>query len=87
MDAFIGREKLNKRYNQTNTYNTDGKTFKDYIEVNVDFSNSKGNFAAHITGHFHNDSVCYMPATNYKQVVLNQTCTTANKGSGGGYPY
>ena len=87
IDAYIGKTALKKNYTQANTYAADGKTVKDHIEVNVDFSSAKGDFAAHLTGHFHADAICYMPGTTYKQVVLNSTCTSANIANEGGYPY
>lgn len=87
VDAFIGRENLSQTYTQANTYQTDGVTTKAYIEVNADFTDAKGTFVAHMTGHFHNDAVCEMPGATYKQIVLNQTCTTANIGNEGGYSY
>jgi hypothetical protein len=86
VDAYISRDKIQKNYSQPNTYGVDGKV-TDHITVNADFSSAKGYFVAHITGHIHQDAICYVPGTKNKQVMLNQTSTTANLGNAGGYPY
>lgn len=87
VDAYIGREKIDKNYSQANTYDVDGKTVKNSISVKADFTSAKGYFAAHMTGHIHQDAICYVPGTKHKQVMLNQTGTTANLGNPGNYPY
>lgn len=80
VDAFISRATLSKSYTQTGT--------PSYVSVSADFSNvdSSVEFIAHLTGHFHQDSVCYVPGTTNKQLMLNVTCTIAAFG-GTAYPY
>ena len=79
VDAFIGRTAINKTYTQTGTPSS--------ISVSADFSNvnSGVEFIAHLTGHIHEDTVCYLPTT-HKQLMLNICCATAMTG-GASYPY
>lgn len=80
IDAFIGRTSISKTYVQT------GEPAS--VSVSADFSgiNSGVEFIAHMTGHFHQDSVCYVPGTTNKQLMLNIICTVAVYG-GAAYPY
>lgn len=79
VDAFIGRTKINRTYTQTGTPSS--------ISVSADFSgvDSSVEFIAHLTGHIHEDTVCYLP-TARKQLMLNICCATAMTG-GATYPY
>ena len=67
IDAFIGRETIDK------SYATYGVTAK------ADFSGAKATFVAHMTGHWHLDTVAYLP-TAHTQLMLNISCMTASKG-------
>ena len=80
VDAFISRSTLSKTYTQTGSPSS--------VSVTADFSNVDASveFIAHLTGHFHQDSVCYVPGTTNKQLMLNVTCTIAAYG-GSAYPY
>ena len=79
VDAFIGRTTISETYSQTGSPNS--------ISVSDDFSgvDSSVEFIAHLTGHIHEDSVCYLP-TNHKQLMLNISCGNAMNG-GSAYPY
>lgn len=80
IDAFIQKTTISKSYTQTGTPSS--------ITVSADFSalNTGVEFIAHLTGHFHQDSVCYVPSTAEKQLMLNVVCTNALYG-GSAYPY
>ena len=80
IDAFISRTTLSKTYAQTGTPSS--------ITVSADFTNvdTSVEFIAHLTGHFHQDSICYVPNRTNKQLMLNVTCTNAIYG-GAEYPY
>lgn len=80
IDAFIGKTSISKTYSQTGSPAS--------VSVTADFSgiNSGVEFIAHMTGHFHQDSVCYVPGTTNKQLMLNIICTAAVYG-GSTYPY
>lgn len=80
IDAFIGKTTLSTSYTQTGSPAS--------VSVSADFTNvaSGVEFIAHLTGHFHQDSVCYVPNTTHKQLMLNVTCTNALYG-GASYPY
>ncbi len=67
IDAFIGRETIDKSYT---TYG---------VTANADFSGAKATFVAHMTGHWHIDTVAYLP-TKHTQLMLNISCMTASKG-------
>ena len=79
VDAFIARTSINRTYTQTGSPSS--------ISVSADFSNvpSSVQFIAHLTGHIHEDSVCYLPTTE-KQLMLNISCGCAMHG-GSSYPY
>ena len=81
IDAFISRSSINKTYTQTGNPSS--------FTVTADFTNidSSIEFIAHLTGHFHQDTICYIPNTTQKQLMLNVTCTNALYGYDGGYPY
>ena len=80
IDAFIGRTTISKTYTQTGTPSS--------VSVTADFSavDSTVEFIAHLTGHFHQDTVCYVPNTDHTQLMLNVICTNAIYG-GTAYPY
>lgn len=80
IDAFIGRTTINNTYIQTGTPSS--------VSVTADFSavDSTVEFIAHLTGHFHQDTVCYIPGTTHTQLMLNVICTNAIYG-GTAYPY
>lgn len=80
VDAFISGTTLSKTYTQTGSPSS--------VTVSADFSslNSGVEFIAHLTGHFHQDSICYVPNTVNKQLMLNVVCTTSVYG-GSEYPY
>lgn len=80
IDAFIEKTTLSKTYTQTGNPSS--------LSISADFSNvaSGVEFIAHLTGHFHQDSICYVPNTKYKQLMLNVICTNAIYG-GEDYPY
>lgn len=67
VDAFIGRTTISKTYAQTGTPAS--------ISVSADFSgvSSTVEFIAHVTGHLHQDSVCYL-TTAHRQLMLNIAC-------------
>ena len=71
VDAFIGRTTLSKTYTQGGDPAS--------LTVSADFSSvpSDVEFIAHLTGHYHEDAVCYLPGTQEKQLMLNVTCTNA----------
>lgn len=79
VDAFIGKTTISKTYTQTGSPSS--------ISVSDDFSgvNSGVEFIAHLTGHIHEDSICYLPTT-HKQLMLNICCAVAMNG-GSSYPY
>lgn len=79
IDAFNSRTTISKTYEQTGSPSS--------ISVSDDFSSVDASveFIAHITGHIHEDSVCYLP-TQTKQLMLNITCGCAMSG-GSSYPY
>ena len=79
VDAFINRTTISKTYAQTGSPSS--------ISVSDDFSgvDSSVEFIAHLTGHIHEDSVCYLPTTA-KQLMLNICCGVAMTG-GSSYPY
>ena len=57
-DRIVMRDMLNAYRNKTSysgTYGTSGAY--DYVKVSVDFSNAKGQYVAHFSGHTHNDTV------------------------------
>ena len=80
IDAFISRTTLSKTYTQTGEPSS--------VTVSADFSSVDNSveFIAHLTGHFHQDSICYVPSRTNKQLMLNVTCTTCVYG-GSSYPY
>lgn len=80
IDAFIARATLTKTYAQTGNPAS--------VSVSADFSgvDSTVEFIAHLTGHFHQDTVCYVPGTTAKQLMLNVVCTNSLYG-GTVYPY
>jgi len=80
VDAFISGSTLSKTYSQTGSPST--------VSVSADFTNlnSGVEFIAHLTGHFHEDSICYTPGTTNRQLMLNITCANAVYG-GVYYPY
>ena len=80
VDAFISRTTLSKTYTQTGEPSS--------ISVSADFTSVDNTveFIAHLTGHFHQDSICYVPNRANKQLMLNVTCTNAIYG-GSSYPY
>lgn len=80
VDAFIARGTLNKTYTQTGDPGT--------VTVSADFTNvaEGAEFIAHLTGHFHQDSIGYVPGTEEKQLQLNVVCTIPHVG-GTPYPY
>lgn len=79
VDAFIARTTISKTYTQTGSPSS--------ITVTDDFSSvsSSVEFIAHVTGHIHEDSVCYLPTTQ-KQLMLNVSCCVPMVG-GSSYPY
>lgn len=79
VDAFIARSTINRTYTQSGTPST--------ITASGDFTGVPTNveFIAHITGHIHEDSVCYLP-TAQKQLMLNICCGNCMNG-GQYYPY
>ena len=81
IDAFIARTSMNKTYTQTGEPSS--------FTVSADFSDvdTSIEFIAHLTGHFHQDSICYVPGTAQKQLMLNVTCTNALQGYTGNYAY
>lgn len=80
VDAFISRTTLSRTYTQTGS--------PDSVSVSADFTSvdSSVEFIAHLTGHFHQDSICYLPGTVNKQLMLNVVCTNSIYG-GSAYPY
>lgn len=80
VDAFISRGSINKTYEQTGTPAT--------VSVAQDFSGVADGveFIAHLTGHFHQDSIAYVTGTEQMQLMLNVICTNAIYG-GSAYPY
>lgn len=80
IDAFIGRTTISRTYTQTGNPST--------VSVFADFANvpSSVDFIAHLTGHFHQDSVCYVPNTTHLQLMLNVVCTNSLYGKAE-YPY
>ena len=80
IDAFISRTSINKTYVQTGEPSS--------VTVSADFSDIPADceFIAHLTGHFHQDTVYHMNNTVNKQLMLNVTCTNALYGSTA-YPY
>ena len=79
VDAFNARGQITQTYTQTGSPNS--------ISVEDDFSgvDSSVEFIAHVTGHIHEDSVCYLP-TQTKQLMLNVCCGVSMTG-GASYPY
>lgn len=79
IDAFIGRTTINRTYTQTGSPSS--------ISVSANFSGVSQSieFIAHMTGHIHEDSVCYLPTT-HKQLMLNIECGVCLHG-GSAYPY
>lgn len=79
VDAFNERGQINQTYTQTGSPSS--------ISVSEDFSgvDSSVEFIAHVTGHIHEDSVCFLP-TQTKQLLLNVCCGVAMTG-GSSYPY
>lgn len=79
VDAFIARTSIDKTYTQSGTPSS--------ITVTDDFSDVDASveFIAHMTGHIHEDSVCYLQ-TQQKQLMLNICCGVAMTG-GTAYPY
>lgn len=80
VDAFISRTTISRTYTQTGSPNS--------IEVNEDFSgvDSSVEFIAHLTGHIHEDTICYLPGTVNMQLMLNISCGASMVG-GSSYPY
>jgi predicted phosphodiesterase len=79
VDAFNNRTTISKTYAQTGSPSS--------ISVSDDFSgvDASVEFIAHLTGHIHEDSVCYLPSQT-KQLMLNICCGVAMTG-GSSYPY
>ncbi|MBP5362489.1 MAG: metallophosphoesterase [Ruminococcus sp.] len=79
IDAFNARGQIDRTYSQTGSPSS--------LRVADDFSNVdiSVEFIAHLTGHIHEDSVCYLP-TQTKQLMLNVCCGVAMTG-GANYPY
>ena len=80
VDAFISRTTMSQTYSQSGSPSS--------VSVSCDFTSVPSNvdFIAHLTGHYHEDSICYVPGTTNKQLMLNVTCTNSLYG-GTDYPY
>ena len=80
IDAFISRTTISQTYAQTGSPSS--------VSVSGDFTEvpSSVDFIAHLTGHFHEDTVCYVPNTTNLQLMLNVVCTNSLYGSTA-YPY
>lgn len=81
IDAFIGKTTINTSFEET----VSGTTTT--VSVIKDFSNvaSGAHFIAHVFGHTHMDVIGYAKNTQYKQLLINETCTNSDYGiySGG----
>ena len=80
IDAFISRGTINETYTQT------GSPASFTAEADFTAVNNGVEFIAHLTGHLHEDTVCYLLNTQEKQLMLNVVCTTPSFG-GSSYPY
>lgn len=82
IDAFIGNTTINTSFEET----VSGTTTTT-ISVIKDFSNVAlgAHFIAHVFGHTHMDVIGYAKNTQYKQLLINETCTNSDYGiySGG----
>ena len=81
VDAFIsGKSDFSKTWSQTGEPSS--------VSVTADFSgkNTGVEFIAHLTGHLHEDSICYVPTTSertQKQLMLNVITTNSMYGGTG----
>lgn len=80
IDAFLSRGQISKTYPQTSA--------PDFVIATADFSSvsSDVEFVCFLSGHIHEDSICYVPDADHKLLVLNPVCTTPFYGKSQ-YPY
>ncbi|MBQ7444510.1 MAG: metallophosphoesterase [Clostridia bacterium] len=80
VDAFILRTKFTATYSE--------RRGESPVKVNADFTDVADGveFIAHLTGHYHADTVTYLPGGCSKQLMLGGPCTVAAYGDIVGNP-
>lgn len=81
VDAFIAGLAFSKTYTQTGSPAS--------VSVSVDFTskNPGAEFIAYLNGHYHEDTVCFVPGVTNRQLCLNVGGCHTMYGAAASYPY